>query len=412
MTGEMGATTFPGGKWGFVPLTEIEQRTRRFQAALRQAGIDLAVIVQNADLFYLTGTIQQGQLLVPAEDEPVYLVRKDPERAREESAVKDIRPVSSLRELPAVATELGVGAQTAVGMELDVLPVNSFRRYEALFPGATIKDCSQLIRQVRSVKSEYERAFTAEAAQIVDRGFRAAVDTLRPGVTELEVSAACEATMRRAGNSNVTMRQFNENWPFGTVSSGPNAALAGHTGNPLAGAGVSPAVGHGSGWRTIAAGEPVVIDLVAFAGGYLCDQTRIISLGPLAADLAEGYRLCLGVQEVVKEAARAGAVCGDVYKQANDWMIERLAAAGLDAYFMGAPHNQAPYVGHGVGLELDELPVLARGFKMVLEEDQVIACEPKLVFPGRGVVGVENTWRVTHGGLERLTISPDALVEL
>jgi Xaa-Pro dipeptidase len=412
VTGEMGDTSFPGGKWGFVPRVEIEHRTRRFQAALRQGGIDLALIVQNTDLFYLTGTIQQGQLLVPADGDPVYLVRKDPERAREESPVTDIRPVGSLRELPAVATELGVGAQTVVGMELDVLPVNLFRRYEALFPGAAIKDCSQLIRQVRSVKSSYERALTAGAAQIVDRGFRAAVDTLRPGVTELEVSAACEAAMRQAGNSNVTMRQFNENWPFGTVSAGPNAALAGHTGNPLAGAGVSPAVGHGSGWRSIAAGEPVVVDLVAFAGGYLCDQTRIISIGPLAADLAEGYRLCLGVQELVKEAARAGAVCGDVYKQVNDWMTGRLATAGLDAYFMGAPNNQAPYVGHGVGLELDELPILARGFKMVLEEDQVIACEPKLVFPGRGVVGVGNTWRVTAGRLERLTISPDVLLEI
>jgi Xaa-Pro dipeptidase len=404
--------SFPSGNWGFVPQAEIEQRTQRFQAALRQAGIDLALIVQNADLFYLTGTLQQGQLLVPAKGEPVYLVRKDPERARAESAAKDIRPVGSLREVPAVVAELGIGAQGVVGMELDVLPVTLFRRYEALFPGASIKDCSQLIRQVRSVKSDYERAFTAEAAQIVDRGFRAAADALRPGMTELELSAACGAAMRQAGNSNVRTRQFNEDWPFGNVSSGPHAGLAGYTGNPLAGAGVSPAVGQGSGWRPIGPGEPVVVDLVAFAGGYLCDQTRIISIGPVPTDLAEAHLLCLGVQEVIKEAARAGAPCGDVYKQANDWMTERLAATGLAAYFMGAPNNQAPYVGHGVGLELDELPVLARGFKMVLEENQVIACEPKLIFPGRGVVGVENTWRVTAGGLERLTISSDALLEV
>ena len=403
---------FPAGKWGFVPRAEIEHRTQRFQAALRQAGIDLALIVQNADLFYLTGTLQQGQLLVPAEGEPVYLVRKDPERAREESAVSDIRPVSSLRDLPAVVAELGFGAQAIMGMELDVLPVNLFRRYEALFPGATVKDCSQIVRQVRSVKSDYERAFTAEAAQIVDRGFRAAAESLRPGMTELQLSAACEAAMRQVGNSNVRTRQFNEDWPFGNVSAGPDAALAGYTGNPLAGAGVSPAVGGGSGWRPIVAGDPVVVDLVAFAGGYLCDQTRIISIGPVPADLAEGHRLCLGVQEVVREAARAGALCGDVYKLANDWMTEKLAATGLDAYFMGAPNNQAPFVGHGVGLELDELPVLARGFKMVLEEDQVIACEPKLVFPRRGVVGVENTWRVTAGGLERLTVSADVLLEV
>jgi Xaa-Pro dipeptidase len=405
-------TAFPPGEWGFVPSEEIERRTRRFQAALGNAGIQLALIVQNTDLYYLTGTIQQGQLLVPAEGEPVFLVRKDPDRARVESAVKDIRPIGSLRDVPPVLAELGVAEGAVVGMELDVLPVNIYRRYEALFPGATVKDCSQIIRTVRTVRSAYELAFTREAARIVDAGYQAAIQNLRPGITELELSAECEAAMRRLGNSNVKMRQFNEDWPFGNVSAGPHAGLAGYTGNPLAGAGASPAIGGGSGWRPIQAGEPVVVDLVSFAGGYLCDQTRVISLGPLPADLAEGHRLCLGVQDVIRSAARAGALCGDVYKQANDWMTERLTATGLDAYFMGAPNNQAQYVGHGVGLELDELPVLARGFKMVLEEDQVVACEPKLVFPGRGVVGVENTWRVTPGGLEKLTVSSDDVVEV
>jgi Xaa-Pro dipeptidase len=403
---------FPPGKWGFVPRSEIETRIARFQGALAQAGIGLALIIQGVDSFYLSGTLQQGQLLVPAQGDPILLVRKDPHRARAESAIRDIRAVASLRELPAVLGELGVGPDTVVGMELDVVPVNIFRRYETLFPAGSIRDCSPVIRQVRSVKSDYERGLIAEAAEIVDRGFRAAVDALRPGMTELELSAVCEAAMREVGNSNVRMRQFNEDWPFGNVGAGPDAALAGYTGNPLAGAGASPAVGQGSGWRRIGPGEPVVVDLVSFAGGYLCDQTRIISLGPLPDDLAAAHRLCLGVQDVVKEAARVGAVCGDVYKQANEWMTERLADAGLTAYFMGAPNNQAPYVGHGVGLELDESPVLARGFKTVLEQDQVIACEPKLVFPGRGVVGVENTWRVTDEGLERLTVSPDGLVEV
>jgi Xaa-Pro dipeptidase len=403
---------FPAGRWDFVPAAEIESRTRRFQAALAQAGVQLALIVLNADLFYLTGTIQQGALLVPAEGEPVLLVRKDPERARVESPVKDIRPLGSLREMPPVIAEFGLGADAVVGMELDVVPVSVFRRYEALLPGMAIKDCSPVIRAVRSVKSAYERAFTAEAAKIVDAGFRAAVETLRPGMTELELSAECEAAMRRVGNSNVRTHQFNEDWPFGNVSAGPHAGLAGYTGNPLAGAGMSPAIGQGSGWRVIAPGDPVVVDLVSFAGGYYCDQTRIVSIGPVADDLAAGQRLCEEVQEVVRQTAKAGVLCGDVYKTANDWMTEQLASAGLDAYFMGAPNNQVPYIGHGVGLELDELPVLARGFKMVLEQDHVVACEPKLVFPGRGVVGVENTWRVTASGLEKITISADALVEV
>jgi Xaa-Pro aminopeptidase len=230
-------------------------------------------------------------------------------------------------------------------------------------------------------------------------------------MSELELSAACEAAMREIGHSNVRMRGFNEELPFGNVGAGPDAALAGYTSNPLAGAGASPAAGQGSGWHRIGPGEPVVVDLVAVAGGYHCDQTRVLSIGPLPADMTLGYELCLGVQELIKKVAASGAACGDVYKQADDWMTEQLAKAGLTAYFMGAPNNQAPYGGHGVGLELDELPVLVRGFKTPLEQDQVIACEPKLVFPGRGVVGIENTWRVTGQGLERITVSPDELAK-
>ena len=207
-------------------------------------------------------------------------------------------------------------------------------------------------------------------------------------MTELELSAECEAAMRRVGNSNVKMRQFNEDWPFGNVSAGPHAGLAGYTGNPLAWGGVSPAIGGGSGWRPIGPGEPVVVDLVAFAGRVpLRPDPRHQRWGLSPPTSPRGSACVWACRTSSGQAARAGAVCGDVYKQADDWMTERLAASGLDAYFMGAPNNQAPYVGHGVGLELDELPVLARGFKMVLEEDQVVACEPKLVFPGRGVVG-------------------------
>jgi Xaa-Pro dipeptidase len=116
-----GVAAFPEGRWGFVPSYEIETRIGRFQAALRQAGMGLALIVQNADLYYLSGTLQQGQLLVPVAGSPVLLVRKDPERALRESAVEDIRPISSLRELPPVLDEFGLDPDAVVGMELDVL---------------------------------------------------------------------------------------------------------------------------------------------------------------------------------------------------------------------------------------------------------------------------------------------------
>lgn len=407
--------TGPGpraGGWPLVPAAEIEGRLTRFQTALGGAGIDVAVIIQNSDLFYLTGTIQQGQLLVPAAGEPVYLVRKDLDRARRESPLAAIRPVDSLRELPAVLAAMGIAAEAVVGMELDVVPVALFRRYESLFRRSEVRDCSPLLRQIRAVKSSYELSLIAEAAQIVDLGVRAGAEALREGMTELELSTHVESAMRLAGQGIVRFRAFNEELPFGNVSAGPAAAMPGFTGMPLTAAGPSAATGQSAGWHRIRRGEPVVVDMVGCAGGYLADQTRILCLGPLPADMAEGYRLCVEAQALVAEVAKAGVACGDVYKRAFDHITEGVRAAGLEATFMGAPKNEVPYIGHGVGVELDELPVIARGFKTPLEEDQVIACEPKLIFPERGVVGIENTWRVTAAGLERITISEESVVEV
>ncbi len=401
----------PGG-WPPVPAAEIEERIGRFQVSLTEAGIDVAILVQNSDLFYFTGTIQQGQLVIPASGEPVYLVRKDLARARRESPLPNLQSIESLRELPAALGRMGVSPTAVVGMELDVIPVAVFRRYESLFRQGEVRDCSPLIRQLRAVKSSYELALISEAAQIVDLGVRAAVDALREGMTELELSARVEAAMRVAGQGIVRFRAFNEELPFGNVSAGASAAMPGFSGMPLTAAGPSAATGQSAGWHRIQRGEPVVVDMVGCAGGYLADQTRILCLGSLPEDMAEGYRLCLEVQERVRDAAKPGVACGDLYKLAVDQMAERLQASGLQATFMGAPNNEVPYIGHGLGVELDELPVLARGFKSLLQRDQVIACEPKLIFPLRGVVGIENTWRVAETGLLRLTVSPEAVLEV
>jgi len=251
-----------------------------------------------------------------------------------------------------------------------------------------------------------------QAAQIVDLGVRAAAEALQEGMTELELSTRVETAMRLAGQGIVRFRAFNEELPFGNVSAGPNAAMPGFSGMPLTAAGPSAATGQSAGWHRIRRGEPVVVDMVGCAGGYLADQTRILSLGQLPDDMAEGYRLCTEVQELVAAAAKPGVACGELYRLALEHVGERLATTGLKATFMGAPNNEVPYIGHGVGVELDELPVLARGFKSVLEKEQVIACEPKLIFPERGAVGIENTWRVTDDGLERITVSPQEVLEL
>jgi Xaa-Pro dipeptidase len=163
----------------------------------------------------------------------------------------------------------------------------------------------------------------------------------------------------------------------------------------------------GAGAHAIAPGEPVILDVAPGVDGYLVDQTRTLCIGGLPAPLARAYADMVAVQEHMVELARPGASCGRIYEACRA-LAERLGHA---ADFMGAAGSQVPFIGHGVGIELDELPLLARGFDAsLLEEGMVFAFEPKAVYPGIGAVGVENTWVVVADGVRRLTLPSDELI--
>jgi len=392
-----------------TPLAELQNRLVRFQAVLQKNEIDAAVLVENVDLFYLAGTIQQGHMLVPASGEPLLLVRKDPERARRESALERVEPLTSLRAVPAALAGLGVSPSGRLGLELDVLPVALFRRYQTLFGEAELVDCGSLLREVRSVKSAFEIGRMCVAAEQADLIMREAARVLREGMTELELSAHVEGAARRAGHQGlIRFRAFNMEMLVAHVFAGPGAGMASYLDGPFGGQGLTPALAQGAGDRPIGRGEPVVIDFGGAADGYVVDQTRILSLGPLPPELAAAYEVCREIQALVAAAALPGVPGGEVY----DAALAHARARGLADHFMGARPNQVSFIGHGVGLEIDELPLLARGVETPLVEGQVVACEPKLVYPALGSVGVENTWVVRPGGLERLTLTPDEVWEV
>lgn len=386
-----------------TPASELDARTARAQQALRARGIDAAIVTGNANLFYLAGTIQQGHLLLPAEGEPLLLVRKDADRARRESLLARVEPLTSLRDLPAALERLGVPPEATLAMELDILPVALFRRYESLLPAAAFTDCGVAFREVRAVKSAFELERLRAGADLADALIREAAATLRAGMSELDLSSHLEGFARRNGHQGlIRMRAFNQEMMNCHVYAGPDAGMASYLDGPFAGEGITPAMPQGAGHRTIQRGDPVVIDFGGAVDGYIVDQTRTLSVGPLPEQLAQGYAACLEVQRLVTEAARPGAVAGDVYRHAFDEVQRR----GLADGFMGASPNQVSFVGHGVGVEIDELPIIARGVTTVLEEGHVLACEPKLIFPGIGAVGVEDTWLVGADGLEQITYCP------
>jgi Xaa-Pro aminopeptidase len=203
------------------------------------------------------------------------------------------------------------------------------------------------------------------------------------------------------------MRGFNQEMFYGQLLTGVSAAAPTFLATPLGGTGLSPAVAQGVSFKAIGRGEPVVFDFVPVRDGYMADFTRIFTVGPLPGELLRAYDAALRVQQAVADTARAGLTCRAVYEVA----LATADGEGLGAYFMGHGPGQVRFIGHGVGLELDELPVLT-GSDLVLEEGMVFALEPKFVLPGLGAIGIENTWLVGRDGIDRLTVAPEHVVDV
>lgn len=392
-----------------TPSAELQGRIQKLQKHLCEKDIDGALILQNADLFYFSGTSQQANLYIPSEGEAVLMVRKDAERAKAESALAHVIGFSSPREIPGLLEDAGVPMPKKMGMELDVLPVNQYFSLQRLFGKPEMVDISPAIRLIRSIKSDYEVELIRKSAAMSDRLAAAVPSILKEGMTEVELAGLIEATARKWGHQGITrMRMFGAELFYGHVMAGPAAATPSYLASPTGGVGLNPSIAQGSSMQPIRRNEPILVDVVFALDGYLSDHTRIFSIGDLPDVLVDAHNAMLDIQHAVKAAAVPGATAGELY----DLAIAKAGEHGLADHFMGVGNQRIRFIGHGVGLEVDEFPILAKGQSMPLEKGMVIALEPKAIFPGKGVVGIENTHVVTDSGLEQLGTAVEDIVRL
>ncbi|UFS71276.1 Xaa-Pro peptidase family protein [Geomonas sp. RF6] len=393
-----------------TPKTELEGRCRKVQAMMADAGLDALIVLQNADLFYFTGTIQCGTLYIPVAGEPLYLVRRDLVRARAESALSAVLPGNSMRDLPPLLNDYGLPHPKRIGMELDVVPVNFFQKYATLFKDAVISDASDIIRRARMIKSGYEIDLLREGGRQCDVVYRRAAEVIREGISELELAAELERAARLEGHQGyLRMRGFNAEIFMDQVLSGSESATPSFSNTPLGGAGLNPSFGQGATRKMLVRNEQVLVDFGACCDGYIVDQTRVFGIGSVPPRIAAAYADMLKVQELMLRLVAQRESCGDVY----DACLSLAAELGYADSFMGLKTSQVSFIGHGVGIELDEYPFIAAGMhKMTFEPGMVFAFEPKAVFAEHGAVGIENTFLVTENGVERLTYSSEELVLL
>ncbi len=386
----------------------LMSRTARLQEKMRTQAIDGAIIKQNVDLYYFSGTMQDAYLFVPVSGDPILMVRRNLVRAMSESTLKTVMPLRSVREIPETIKDYGYSIPKVLGLEMDVIPAKQYLYLKTdVFSGAEVVDVSELIRKVRMIKSPLELKWMREAGEQLNSVIEEVPNILRPGMTELELSIELEYRLRRAGHQGLMrMRAWNQELFFGHILSGPSGAEPSYFKGATGGAGITPAYGQGASSKVIAPGEPTSIDLGGCVNGYMTDQTRMFALGGLSDDLKRAYDAVLEIHYGLREKIRVGESCGSIY----EWAAKKAASLGYAEHFMGYGDGRMPFIGHGIGLEIDELPVFSARNPILLESGMTFAIEPKLIFPGVGHIGIEDTYVLMPGGVEAITISTDSLV--
>lgn len=388
-----------------LPPAELAGRIESFQSRLAAAGLDGALITHKSGLYYLAGTIQPAHLVVPSQGAPRLLARRSEARL----ALESPWPVERLDSLRHLAGAIGGGSGARWGLELDVMPVLTFRRYERALPGVVLEDVGTMLREQRAVKSAWEIARLRSIRPLADAMLAAIPDLLRVGMTELDLAAGLEQVARRRRHQGRSwVRAYSMDMYWGHLIAGPSGSVGSWFDSPNGGWGLSPAKPDGPGQRVIERGMPVLVDYVAARDGYGLDQSRVAVVGRLPAALEHAYEGSLAVQEAVVAAARPGVSGSALWQVA----LDTAEAAGISDGFGGRGSSQARFVGHGIGIEVDELPLIAPRQERPLEAGMVFALEPKVVHPTLGIVGIENSWLVTVDGVERLTPTSDDLITI
>ncbi|MCJ7785754.1 MAG: Xaa-Pro peptidase family protein [Desulfobacterales bacterium] len=384
----------------YTPLEEIENRLTRIRAGMEKQEIEGLLVIQKMDFYYLSGTTQEGLLFVPLEGKPLLMIKRELERARVESPIQDVVPLKSNREIPSlIQTHRGKVPQI-LGLELDVLPVRDYFKFQGFFPGTQFMDASSVLQETRKIKSLFEIDLMRKAGEIGRKVYQEAKEILKKGMTEIEFGGLLEAAAKKYGHEGLLrVRSLNYEAYTWHVLSGFTGGIVSQSDSPMGGLGLSPAFPVGASLKVMKAHEPILVDFGTCFHGYQADETRMFSIGKMEQKFIDAYNACKEIHDAVLEDTRPGTDCETLFLKTLQ-LAEKL---GYKESYLGPPRLQTRFVGHGIGLELNELPFLAQGQSYPLEEGMTFAVEPKIVFPGEGSAGIENTVVVTRDGCEILT---------
>lgn len=379
---------------------ELANRMQRLRAQLtiHDPEWKQAAIMGRTNVFYLTGTIQSGVVWIPRDDEAEFMVRRSFERARHESPFPKITPMRSFRALAEQKRHVG----TRIYVETRQLSLDYFELFNKYFGFTDIRSINPVFDLVRAVKSTTELTYLRQAGAIHKHVFEDLLpDMLQEGMSEAELTADLMQTMIRQGHQGVSRVQaFNSELFLGQICFGTSSMWGNIFDSPGGVRGFSAAVPlAGSTSRTLQAGDIVSVDTGCNFNGYHTDKTITACFnGRMSQYASDAHQQCIDIQNKAASMLRPGAIPETIYRDSLAHCPESFLRI-----FMGTGSDQVRFLGHGVGLAIDEWPALAKGFTVPLQENMVIALEPKAWIPHEGMVGTENTFIVTANGGELIT---------
>ncbi|MGP8055502.1 MAG: M24 family metallopeptidase [Limisphaerales bacterium] len=392
-----------------VPLSELTDRLSRFRSRMdaEKPGWELAAFFGRVNQYYFTGTMQDGLLLVPRDGEPVFWVRRSFERAGAESFFPDIRPMKSFRD--AALGGPPAAARQVIHLETELVPLALVQRFRKHFPCQEVASLDAPIARVRAVKSPYELAIMERCGAVHRRIMEDSVPAmLREGMSEADLACELYSLLVREGHQGIVrFGMFNVDIAVAQLGFGENSIYPTSFDGPGGCVGIGPAAPVlGSRERKLRKGDLVFVDVGCAVDGYHTDKTMVYMFGRALPDEAiAAHRRCVELERRLASLLKPGAMPSAIY-------ADVMASLDLEFLknFMGFGNRRANFLGHGVGLQIDEPPVIAEGFDEPLAGGMVLALEPKKGVPGVGMVGTENTYLVAPEGGRSLTGNSPGLI--
>lgn len=375
-------------------------RLEKVRGIMNEKKIDALLISDNANKYYLTGRVFSGYIYLPLKGEPIYFVKR-PVTMKGDGVV-------SIRKPEQIAESIGMVPPATIGLELATAAYSKVERLRRIFPQSELADASSVMSAARAVKTAEELEKIRISGIKQDHVYRKIPTLYTEGMTDVELQVEIERESRLEG----CLGQFRINGDdmelyMGNILVGDNADVPTPYDFAMGGEGMDPSLPVGCNGTVIKPGNSVMVDVNGNYTGYMTDMTRTYYVEEIGDLARKAHECSIAICRRLAELGRPGTEAKALYEEAEKMARE----AGLHEYFMG--HRQkAGFVGHGVGIEINELPVIAPRSRDILQENNVIALEPKFVIPKTGAVGIENTYVVTPDGLQPLTNTPEGLTSL